>query len=134
MFISNCLAHVMMHFVNFRGDRGQALRSGTDQLKCMCLLKTTCVCAKSLQSFPDSVQSFGLQPVRLFCPWILQARILEWVTMPSSSGSSQPRIEAASLTSPALAGRFFSTSATWEAHKIGNHRLITWRNCYRGTK
>ena len=27
----------------------------------------------------------------LFCPWVLQARILEWVAMPSSRGSSQPR-------------------------------------------
>ena len=27
-----------------------------------------------------------------------------------------PGIEPASLTSPALAGRFFTTSATWEAH------------------
>ena len=27
-----------------------------------------------------------------------------------------PGIELASFTSPALAGRFFTTSATWEAH------------------
>ena len=46
---------------------------------------------------------------------ILQARILEWVAMPSSRGSSDPGIEPASFTSPALAGRFFVTSATWEA-------------------
>ena len=30
---------------------------------------------------------------------------------------SDPEIELASLTSPALAGRFFTTSATWEAPK-----------------
>ena len=35
---------------------------------------------------------------------ILQAGILEWVTMPSSRRSSQPRIESASLTLPALGG------------------------------
>ena len=29
-----------------------------------------------------------------------------------------PGIEPASLISPALAGGFFTTSATWEAHKI----------------
>ena len=46
---------------------------------------------------------------------ILQAGILEWVAMPSSRGSSQPRIEPTSLMSPALAGGFFSTGATWEA-------------------
>ena len=45
---------------------------------------------------------------------ILQAKILEWVAISFSRGSSQPRIEPVFLTSPALAGRFFTTSATWE--------------------
>ena len=45
---------------------------------------------------------------------ILQARMLERVTLPSSRRYSQPRIEPTSLTSPALAGRFFTTNATWE--------------------
>ena len=49
---------------------------------------------------------------------ILQARKLEWIAMPSSRGSSQPRMEPESLTSPALTGGFFTTSATWEAHYI----------------
>ena len=35
--------------------------------------------------------------------------------MPSSRGSSQPGDQTWSLMSPALAGRFFTTSATWEA-------------------
>ena len=38
---------------------------------------------------------------------ILQARILEWVPMPSARGSSQPRNRTQSLTSPALAGGVF---------------------------
>ena len=50
---------------------------------------------------------------------ILQARILEWVVMPSSRGLSDPRIEPVSLLSPALTGRFFITSGTWEAQKLG---------------
>ena len=44
---------------------------------------------------------------------ILQARILEWVSMSSSRGSSRPRDQrdqTASLTSTALAGGFFTTS------------------------
>ena len=41
---------------------------------------------------------------------IFQARILEWVVVSSSRGSSQPRD-----WTPALAGRFFTTSTTWEA-------------------
>ena len=44
---------------------------------------------------------------------ILQARILEWVAMPSSRGSSRPRDGTPSLTSPTLAGGFFTASATW---------------------
>ena len=46
---------------------------------------------------------------------ILQARILDWVAMPSSRGSSLPRDQTLSLSFPALAGRFFTTRATWEA-------------------
>ena len=45
---------------------------------------------------------------------ILQARILDWVVMPSSRGSSQSR----SFTSPALTGVFFTTSATWETQDL----------------
>ena len=47
----------------------------------------------------------------------LQARILEWVATPFSGGSSQPGIEPVFLKSLALASAFFTTSATWEAHK-----------------
>ena len=49
---------------------------------------------------------------------LLPARILEWVTMSSSRGSSWTR--DLTLTSPALAGGFFITSATWEAPEIYN--------------
>ena len=46
---------------------------------------------------------------------ILQARILEWVDMPSSWGSSRPTDWTQYLLSPALAGGFFTTSTIWEA-------------------
>ena len=42
---------------------------------------------------------------------ILQARILEWVVMPPAD-LPDPGIESTSLMSPALAGGFFTTSAT----------------------
>ena len=46
---------------------------------------------------------------------ILQARIVEWVAMPSPPGDlPNPGIEPVSLESPALAGRVFITNATWE--------------------
>ena len=59
---------------------------------------------------------------------ILQARILDWVAMPSSRGSFQPRIEPASLMSPALARGFFTTNATCEAPMlcIFYHNFKNW--------
>ena len=55
---------------------------------------------------------------------ILQTRILEWVAIYFSKGASQPRIEPESLTSPALAGGFFTASATWEAPGQGTKILM----------
>ena len=46
----------------------------------------------------------------------------EWVAMLSSRDLPDPGIEPASLMSPALAGRFFTTSATWEALPSGGGR------------
>ena len=56
---------------------------------------------------------------------ILQARILEQVAMPFSRASSDPGTEPS--YSPALAGRFFTTSATWEALKLTNIFTYTWK-------
>ena len=39
----------------------------------------------------------------------------EWVAMPSPGSLPDPGIQSVSLTSPAQAGGFFTTSATWEA-------------------
>ena len=46
---------------------------------------------------------------------ILQARMLEWVVLSFSRGSSTPRDQTRVSASPALAGMFFTTRATWEA-------------------
>ena len=43
---------------------------------------------------------------------IFQARILEWVAMPSSRESSDPGIKPKLLASPALASKFFTSGAT----------------------
>ena len=42
----------------------------------------TCAC---------SVKSDSLQPTKLLCPWIFQARILQWVAISFSRGSSRSR-------------------------------------------
>ena len=79
------------------------------------LIRYVCVGAKSLQLCPTLCNPMDCNtpgsPVR----GILQARILEWVAMPSPGDLPDPGIELASLMSPALAGGFFATGATWEA-------------------
>ena len=47
---------------------------------------------------------------------ISQARILEWVALPSPRDLPNLVIKPVSLVSPALAGGLFTTGATWEAH------------------
>ena len=48
-----------------------------------------------------------MQPARLFCCGILQARMLEWIAIPFSRGSSQPR--DGTQVSCIASGFFFTT-------------------------
>ena len=50
-----------------------------------------CICAKLLQSCLTLGNPMDYSPLGSSVHGILQARILEWVAMPSSRGSSQPR-------------------------------------------
>ena len=61
------------------------------------------------------VQLFAISWTIASVHGILQAKILEWVSMPSSRDLHDPGIEAMNLMSAALARRFFTTSTTWEA-------------------
>ena len=55
----------------------------------------------------DSVQPHGLRPDRLLHPpGFSQARILEWVTMPSPRGSSRPRDQIRGIF--CITGEFFT--------------------------
>ena len=56
---------------------------------------------------------------------ICQARILEWIAMPSSRGASQPRDWTLISMSPALAVVFFTTSATWRL----STKILMLSNC-----
>ena len=73
-----------------------------------------------------SLRPRGLPLTRHLCPWNLQARTLEWVPMPSSRGSSWPRDQTQSLTSPAFAGRFCTTSAVHQFTNIINLLTYHW--------
>ena len=44
----------------------------------------------------------------------IQAGTLEWLPCPPPGDLPNPRVEPASLRSPALAGEFFTTGDTWE--------------------
>ena len=52
--------------------------------------KLWCMCAKSLQLCPTLCNPVDCSPPGSYVHEILQARILEWVVMPSSKGSYQP--------------------------------------------
>ena len=65
------------------------------------------------QSSPTLCNPTDCSPPNSSVHTILQARILELVTMPSSRDLPDPGMEPTSLMSPALAGRFFTTSTTW---------------------
>ena len=55
--------------------------------------KSMCMHASSLQSGPTLCDPMDYSPPVFSVHGILQARILEWVAMPSFRGSSQPRDE-----------------------------------------
>ena len=73
------------------------------------------MCVKLIQSCPSVCDPVDCSPPGSSVHGILQARILEWVAMPSSKGSSQHWDQT---LSPALAGGVFNTSATWEARNL----------------
>ena len=71
--------------------------------------------AESLQSCPNLCDPMDCNLPCSSVHWILQARILEWDAIPFSRYLPNPGMEPISLTSPALAGRFFTPGATWES-------------------
>ena len=78
-------------------------------------LSNICICvhAKLLQSCPTLCNCMDCSPPGSSVHGSLQARILEWVAMPSSKGSSWPRDQT-----PALVDGFFTTGTTWQAWKF----------------
>ena len=79
------------------------------------LIPVLCVCAKLLHSCPMLGDPMDCSPPGSSVHGILQARILEWVAMPSSRGSLQPRNQTHVPYVSCVAGRFFNTSTAWEA-------------------
>ena len=71
-----------------------------------------CVCVLVTQSYLTFCNSMDCSPPDSSVHGILQARILDWVAIPFSGGSSQPRDRT---WVSCIAGRFFNVWATREA-------------------
>ena len=96
-------------------------------LGCLTEYITLCMHAKSLQSCLTLCHPMNCNPPGSSARGIFQARILAWVALPFSRGSSPPGIDPVSLRFPALAGEFFITSVTWETHvTLAKHNLISF--------
>ena len=63
----------------------------------------------------DYLWPHKLQPTRLFCPWNSQARILDWVVIPFSRGSSWPKDQT---RVSCIAGRLFTTEPPAKPHRV----------------
>ena len=76
-------------------------------IMCVCMLNCVNFCG------PMDCNPPGSSVHRIF-----QARILEWLSLPTPGNRPYQGMEPASLMFPVLAGRFFTTSTTWEVPMI----------------
>ena len=72
-------------------------------------------CVLVTQLCPTLCDALNCSPPGSSVHGILQARILEWVAIPFSRGSSWPRDQT---WVPCTAGRFFTIWATWQVLKV----------------
>ena len=79
-----------------------------------CDICGVCMHTKSLQSCLTLCNPLECNPPGSSVHGILQARILEWIAIPSSKGSSQPRDWSQVSCISCLTGRFFTYWATRE--------------------
>ena len=71
--------------------------------------------AKFFQSSPTLYNPMDDSPPGSSVHRIIQARVWSGLPCPSPGDLPDPGIKPMVLTSPALAGGFFTTNATWEA-------------------
>ena len=77
---------------------------------------------KTLRIMSDSLRSHGLQPTRLLCLWDFPGKNTPVGSHSLLQGIFGPGIEPMSLESPALAGRFFTTSTP--AQPLRRYQMI----------
>ena len=88
------------------------------------------MCAKLLRLCPTLCNPMDYSLPGFSVHWILPARILKWIAIPSSRDLPNPEIELKSPMSPALAGGFFATSASWEAQELPHDLAIPHLGIY----
>ena len=75
-----------------------------------------------------SVTSNSVLPIRLLGPWDFPQEYWSGLSFSSPADLPHPGMEPMPVVSPALAGRFFITSTTWEAllggHNLGGERML----------
>ena len=85
---------------------------------CVCVCVCVCVCMLVTQSWPTLCDPMDCIPPGSSVHGIFQARILEWVAISFSRGSSRPRDRTQVFC---IAGRFFTIRTTREAQShVGN--------------
>ena len=93
----------------------ESWRAVFEKYPCHCTHQCLHACAKSLQSCPTPCDLIDHSPPGSSVHGILQERILEWVVIPFSKGSSPSRDQNhVSYIYPAR--QVLSTNTTWEAH------------------
>ena len=85
-----------------------------------------CMCAQSLQSCLTLCDHMDCSPPGSSVHGILQARILEWVVMPSSRGSSWPTGGTWVSCRYYIAGRFFTTEPLRKPRVLNDVYLNRW--------
>ena len=90
------------------------------------------VCAKLLQSCLTLCDPIDHSLPGSSVHGILQGRILEWVAISPQGHIPDPGIKPISPASPALAGRFFTTSSTWLCERkwviLSYLHKLVWKN------
>ena len=83
-------------------------------------------CAMSFQSCPTLCDPMDYSPPVSCVHGILQARILQWVALPSSRGSSWPRDQTRVSSSSCIVGGFFTTEPPGKPLCLQYKQPIWW--------
>ena len=83
-------------------------------------------CAMSFQSCPTLCDPTDCSPLGSSVHGILQARILEWVALPSSWWSSWPRDQTCVSSSSCIVGGFFTTEPPGKPLSLQYRQPIWW--------